>query len=324
MLLNVLRRRSPIYFILIPVIAFLLWFNAFCNPTLLVAYNLQTPLYQLLLCIFNCNPLYLNILGYIIILFVSYKLTQLNERFVFIKQKTDLPAILFVIIISCTILTNGLHPALISSLFLLLSVNRIFNIYHSNQSVSYAFDAGLLIGLSSLFYLPSILFLVWFVWSLIILSSFRLKELISGLIGFITPIFFLVCWYFWRGNLAYLFDQTRIITEHYEHLDINSTSQIIFGVILTSLSLIAVIFTTWGFEEKRVRSRKYLLTLVALFMTSITSGILFPTAIIAEVFVAAVPLSYIFTYFFIMNRSSKISEILFGILILSYLLLKLL
>ena len=324
MLLKVLRKRSPIYFILIPIIAFLLWFNAFQNPILLAEYSLQMPLYQSLLCIFNCNPLYLNIFGFLIIFIISYSLIQLNEQFIFIKQRTDLPSALFIILVSCAILINGLHPALLSALFLLLSLNRIFKIYHGSQRISSAFDAGLLIGLASLFYLPTSLFFFWFIWALLILGSFRLKELMGGLIGFITPIFFALCWYFWQGDLESFLNQTKNIFEHQEHLVNISISHILYWVFLALLSLISIFFTIWGYEEKRVRSRKYLLILVALFITSIISGILFPSAILAQIFIAAVPLSYIFSYFFVMNRNTKISEILFGILVLGCLLLKLL
>ena len=324
MLLKVLRRRSPIYFILIPIIAFLLWFNAFQNPTLLAEYSLQMPIYQSLLCILNCNPLYLNIFGFLIILIISYSLIQLNEQFIFIKQRTDLPSALFIILVSCAILINGLHPALFSALFLLLSLNRIFKIYHGSQSISCAFDAGLLIGLASLFYLPTSLFFFWFIWALIILGSFRLKELMGGLIGFITPIFFALCWYFWQGDLEEVLDQTKNIFKHQENIGSISISHILYWIFLALLSVISIFFTIWGFEEKRVRSRKYLLILVALFITSIASGILFPSAILAQIFIAAVPLSYIFSYFFVMNRNTKISEILFGILVLGCLLLKLL
>ncbi|MRT94448.1 hypothetical protein [Ancylomarina sp. 16SWW S1-10-2] len=324
MLLKVFRRRSPIYFILIPIIAFLLCFNAFQNPALLAEYSLQMPLYQALLCILDCNPLYLNIFGFVVILIISYSLIQLNEQFIFIKQRTDLPSALFILLASCAILINGLHPALISALLLLLSLNRVFKIYHANQSISSAFDVGVLIGLSSLFYLPSALFFLWFIWALIILGAFRLREFMSGLIGFFIPIFFALCWFFWQGNLEDIIDQTKMIFEHQEHLVSFSISHILYWIFLALLSLISIFFTIWGFEEKRVRSRKYLLILVALFITSIASGILFPSAIIAQIFIAAVPLSYIYSYFFVMNRNTKISEIIFGILVIGSLLLKVL
>ena len=324
MLLKVLRRRSPIYIILIPIIAFLLWFNAFQNPVLLTEYSLQMPLYQSLLCILNCNPLYLNIFGFLIILIISYSLIQLNEQFIFIKQRTNLPSAIFIILTSCAVFLNGLHPALISALFLLLSLNRIFKIYHGSHSISSAFDVGVLIGLASLFYLPTSLFFFWFIWTLIVLGAFRLREFMGGLIGFITPIFFILCWFFWQGNLESFLYQTGLIFEHQEHLVSFSIPQILYLVFLAFLSLISIFFTIWGFEEKRVRSRKYLLILVALFITSIASAILFPSAILAQTFIAAVPLSYIFSYFFVMNRNTIISEILFGILVLGCLLLKLL
>jgi len=324
MLLKVLRRRSPIYFILIPIIAFLLWFNAFQSPVSLAEYSSQMPLYQYLLCILNCIPLYLNIFGYVIILIISYSLIQLNEQFIFIKQRTDLPSALFIILASCAILVNGLHPALISALLLLLSLNRIFKIYHGSQSISSAFDAGVLIGLASLFYLPTSLFFVWFIWALVILGAFRLREFMGGLIGFITPIFFICCWLFWQGSLENFIDQTKLIFEQQEQISSFSISHILYWIFLALLSIISIFFTIWGFEEKRVRSRKYLLILVSLFITTIAIGILFPSAILAQIFIAAVPLSYIFSYFFVMNRNTKISEILFAILVIGSLLIKLL
>ena len=321
MLLKVLRRRSPIYFILIPIIALLLWLNAFQNPVLLAEYSSQMPLYQSILCILNCNPLHLNIFGYLLFLIIAYSLIQLNEQFIFIKQRTDLPSALFILLASCATLANGLHPALISALFLLLSLKSIFKIYHGSQSIASSFDAGLLISLASLFYLPTSLFFFWFIWSLVILGSFRLRELLGGLIGFITPLFFICCWYFWQGNLENFLEHSKMIFTSHEHVASLSITQILFWIFLGILSLISIFFTIWGFEEKRVRSRKYLIILVALFITSIASGILFPSSILAQVLIAAVPLSYIFSYFFVMNRNTKISEILFAILVVGCIIL---
>lgn len=324
MLLKVLRRRSPLYFILIPIIAFFLWFNAFMNPVVLADSSMQMPLYQSILNILNCNPLYLNILGYIIILLIAYSLIQLNEQFIFIKQRTDLPSAIFILIASCATLANGLHPALISALLLLLSLNRVFKIYHGSQSIASAFDVGVLIGIASLFYLPTSLFFIWFIWALLILGHFKLREFLGGLIGFITPIFFACCWYFWQGNIEVFIEKTKVIFNHHEALPQLATSQTLFWVFLALLSVVAIFFTIWGFEEKRVRSRKYLIIIVALFITSIVSGLLFPSAILAQTLIAAIPLSYVFSYYFVMNRNTKISEILFGILVVGCLLLKLL
>jgi len=321
MLLKVLRRRSPLYFILIPIIALLLWLDAFQNPVSLADYSEQMPLYQSILCILNCNTLYLNILGYLIILLISYSLIQVNEQFIFIKQRTDLPSGLFILIASCATLANGMHPALISTLFLLLSLKSIFKIYHGNKSIASSFDAGLLIGLASLFYLPTSLFLIWFVWSLIILGSFRLREFLGGLIGFVTPLFFIACWYFWNDNLNQFIEHSKMIFSQNDHLMSFSISQILLWIFLALLSLISIFFTIWGFEEKRVRSRKYLIIIVALFMTTIASGFLFPSAILAQAIIAAVPLSYILSYFFVMNRNTKISEILFAVLLASCILI---
>ena len=324
MLLKVLRRRSPLYLILIPIIALLLWLDAFQNPVLLAEYSTQMPLYQSILSILNCNPLYLNIFGYLIILLISYSLIQLNEQFIFIKHRTDLPAALFILLASCATLANGLHPALISALFLLLSLNRIFKIYHGSRSIASSFDAGILIGLACLFYLPTSLFFFWFIWSLVILGSFRLREFLGGLVGFITPIFISGCWYFWQGSLGSFLEQSQNILAYSEQLTTISISQILFWVFLAVLILISIFFTIWGFEEKRVRSRKYLIIIVALFITSVASGILFPSSILAQTLIAAVPLSYILSYFFVMNRNTKISEILFGILILGCIILSIL
>jgi len=321
MLLKVLRRRSPIFFILIPLFAFLLWMDAFFNPVSIADYSLQMPLYQAILCTLNCNPLSLNIFGYLIILLIAYSLIQLNEHFVFIKQRTDLPSALFILIASCGTITNGLHPALIAALLLLFSLNRVFKIYHGSQSAASSFDVGFLIGLASLFYLQSSIFIIWFLWALIILGSFRLREFLAGLIGFITPLFFISCWYFWQGNLSDLFDHTRKVFAFHEHFGNYSLTQILFWVFLALLSLFSIFFTIWGFEEKRVRSRKYLIIIVALFITTIASGILFPSSIMAQFTIAAVPLSYILSYFFVMSRNSKLSEILFGLLLLGCLLL---
>jgi len=324
MLLKVLRRRSPLFFILIPLLAFLLWLDAFSNPISLADYSLQMPLYQSILCALNCDPLSLNILGYLIIVLVAFGLIRLNEHFVFIKQRTDLPSALFILIASCATIVNGLHPALIAALLLLLSLNQIFKIYHGSQSIASSFDVGFLIGLATLFYLQSSLFIIWFIWALIILGAFRLREMLAGIIGFITPLFFMSCWYFWQGNLSEILEHTQKIFSYHEHFGNYSTTQILFWVFLALLSLFSIFFTIWGFEEKRVRSRKYLIIIVALFITTVGAGILFPSTTMAQFFIAAVPLSYILSYFFVMSRNTKLAEIIFGLFILGCIFLSIL
>jgi len=95
-----------------------------------------------------------------------------------------------------------LSPHLIAITFLLLSIANIFRIYQKPRASIYLFNSGFFIALSSLFYLPYSIFVLFCFISLLLLRKFQLRDFIQLLSGFFLLFLIIIFLRFWN-NLDY-------------------------------------------------------------------------------------------------------------------------
>ena len=108
---------------------------------------------------------------------------------------------------------NLLSSNLVVSLLLLGAFTLLYKSYHTRNNL---FNAALLIGLASLFFVPALLFAIWAFLALAILRPFKLSEWLVLLLGLITPYYFYA---------AYLFlNDHWVIPDYFNHLSFLSSS----------------------------------------------------------------------------------------------------
>lgn len=95
---------------------------------------------------------------------------------------------------------NLLSANLVASVLLLTAVTLFYKSYNNKNNI---FNAALLIGLASLFFLPALFFTAWAFLALAILRPFRFSEWMVLLLGLTTP------YYFYAAHL-FLTDQAYI------------------------------------------------------------------------------------------------------------------
>ncbi|RUT78410.1 DUF6427 family protein [Ancylomarina longa] len=321
MLLKTLKGRHILLLIFVPFIILAFWIPVFINPISLTGDIPQMPLYHLMQVITGHNLLVLNSFGLLLLVLLAFLMVRLNERFVFIRQRTDLPAFILAIIASGTISLKGVHPSLFAAFILFFAIDKMFSVYHDSRTLSKSFDIGLLIGLASLFYLFAALYMVWFCFSLLVLGYFRGREVLAGITGFLTPIFFVVGWYFWFDGLPFFTDTIqRLISVNQLSMQSSLFQDIFWGflgflVVISSLYMINVV------EEKKISSRKYFMILLIFFLIAVFLYFLIPGAGIELYFIAIIPVTYILSHYFVLQKHRWIGEILFSALILSSVLL---
>lgn len=67
------------------------------------------------------------------------------------------------------------------------------------------FDTGFLIGIASLFYLPSILFIAFVYLGMATVRPFVLREWVGAIVGFINPFFLIFTFLFWNDRTSEMF-----------------------------------------------------------------------------------------------------------------------
>jgi len=104
----------------------------------------------------------------------------LNKHDVHFK-KSWLPALIYAMLAGLIPPFLSLHPALFATTFLIFALDMMFGFYKNREALSILFHTGFLLGLASLFYLPTVVLFVFFFLSLTILRPFSWREWVVGL-----------------------------------------------------------------------------------------------------------------------------------------------
>jgi hypothetical protein len=125
---------------------------------------------------------------------------QMVNRYRLADASTVFPGI-FIILLSCyspyfLFLTtfHFVNTLLILILYILLGT------YNQPKSADHIFNAGLLTGISFLFFPPAIYFILFIFIALSILRTYSVKERIMVVCGFIVPPFFAGIYYYWQNS----------------------------------------------------------------------------------------------------------------------------
>ena len=92
---------------------------------------------------------------------------------------------------------------LLVNLLMIWGLYRMFNLYNTNQPGAAIFNLGILVGICSMLYFPSILFTLLILLALVIMRPFRIREWIIGLIGVTTPYYFLFIFLYLAGEWSW-------------------------------------------------------------------------------------------------------------------------
>ncbi len=139
-----------------------------------------------------------------------------------------------------------MSPYIFGVFFFALFYLKIFNFQSSTKIITTAFDAGLSLGIVSLFY-PPVLFLLLFIW--LALLTYQVDEwrpYFTSIIGMLLPWFFILSGFFWFDRLPEVL-QYFLQAFHFREIWLPFTRN--FDVILftiTALTTLTGIFYLLG------------------------------------------------------------------------------
>lgn len=142
-------------------------------------------------------------LAFVILLADAFLLNAVVSRFRLFQQTSYLTAFLFLLLSSFSDVWNYPSASLMASPLIAWALYLCFSLYSSRSPRGTVFNTGLLVGIASLFFMPSVLLLL-LVWvSLMITRPFRLAEWMLAVLGILAPYYFLGTYFFISGNWNY-------------------------------------------------------------------------------------------------------------------------
>jgi len=185
-----------------------------------------------------------------------------------------------------------LNPVMIAATFLILVLAKLSKLQNLNDAGKTLFNLGLLLGLSVLFYFPSIVYLLLIFLSLLITRAFKLPEWVIIILGLLTPYYFACSILFlMKSDLHLLYPHLGISLPQIRLTRYECTALIIIFITAS----VGFAFVQNNMRKLLVQSRKswtniYLFLIVSLiipFLNYNSSLIFYLTAIISLSVIAA-------------------------------------
>ncbi len=138
----------------------------------------------------------------IILIFLQALLINITAaRYRVARSVSLFPGVFYVLLCSSFPDFLYLSPVLVANTFLILALYELLGVYKKYYSNGRIFNAGLWIGLATLFYFSSIVFIGAIFIGFFILRAFKIKEQIGLLLGFISPFWLVGIYYFVQNAL---------------------------------------------------------------------------------------------------------------------------
>lgn len=203
MVISFFKVSRPASIIALPVIALILWGLALYSPKVPIPES-GGPLYRLLHEGLYIFPVMGTFFGLLLLVAGAYLVNRLATANEILNSTTHITALCYVVLMSLTPNQTTFHPSLLSGLFILIILFRLINSHRKEAAYSDYFDIGFLLGLATMVYIPSFVFMpvIWI--GLVIIRPFVWREWLAGLIGYLLS--FLIAL-----TLFFLFNQDNLL-----------------------------------------------------------------------------------------------------------------
>ncbi len=312
MLSGIFKSNHPSVIFIVIFFGALLWLHSFIDPGYAVdiAFAFKMPLYYLYTAYLAKSMAVSVIMAFVLLLLQAFWLNQLNKKYILLPNQSYMPALFLVLLVGSYMPLHFSHPAILGAFFLVIAVDNLFKTYREHGQWLRFFDASLLISLASLFYIKMVYFILLIWIAMLVLRPFRGREWLVSLIGFATPYFFVLTYFYvFEHNLTYKFNLFLDYLFSQVNFPILPNYYIIYFAFVALLLIVASLQMLRVFNTRKVRIRRYFMVFFWMFFITVVLFGLQQIRFEAFLVLAAVPLSYLFSNYFSFTSSRTWSEI---------------
>jgi hypothetical protein len=312
------RLSVIIIIILLPVV----YWIPYAMPKTLDSSVIQGALPARFIWNFNHNYGFLSaLITFLLIIVNAYLLVQLNTIHIFIPVRTQLPALFYVMLVLAFNQVHQLSPALIASSLIIFLLYRLFISYKTDGISLNFLDGGLLIATASLLYFPLVLFFPLLFIGMVLLRPLNWREWAYSVIGFALPYCFLASACFLLDvQFRDYFSGSGLFKYDIQRYDI---SQLITIGYVFAMLVYASYFMMRSIDNMKIQSRKNFMFFLWLFLFSVIIYLGIPGTHTEVIYFMAVPLSMLFSHYFVKCTINWLNELLFSLFFLLLILQKL-
>ena len=105
-----------------------------------------------------------------------------------LKEKSFVPALIYIVLSSMFVDFYTLSPPMMATTFLILALGTMFSQMKNSRADASFFMIGFHVGLATMFYSPSFLFVILFLFGVLLYLSAKLRTVLLVFFGFVFPL----------------------------------------------------------------------------------------------------------------------------------------
>jgi hypothetical protein len=318
MALTVRKFRPTSQFILL----FLAWVwvivMSFSNNSNLLSINIIEPFSKLILTLIPINSIGNIVINFFVLLFEAVYLAYIFQKHNLIERNNWIPSIFYLILAGVSG-SYALSPPIISNLFILLALDRLFVSYDSHKGIDDIMLSALYISIAGLFYFPSAIFIIGIWLGLLIFRNLNWRYFAASVIGLITPLIYLASWFIFKDQLTsettlyYSVLKNAFIQMRHEQVE----SMILFSTTLLFL-IMSVFFLSTHQQGKLIKIRKKTSIIITLSIISAVTVFGSYEPMKQSMFALVLLLSGALSVQISEMKSNLLSSLLFWVLVIFY------
>lgn len=198
-------------------------------------------------------PLVYPSITYLLLFTQAFTFNKLINSEKMMQRANYLPAMSYLLITSMFNEWNVLTAPLVINTLLIWVWARMSTLYSNPNPKSTLFNIGMMIGVSTFFYFPSLAFVLLIIFALIVSRPFIIAEWIISFLGIICPYYFLFSYLFLMGELGgYKVPQFEV-----SYPKFHQNYWELAGICLVILAfMIGIFFVQANFRKQLVQVRK--------------------------------------------------------------------
>jgi hypothetical protein len=199
-----------------------------------------------------------NVAAFLLVFFQATALNITIARYRVASEISLLPGVFYCLF--CSLMPDFLvlSSVLLANTFVILALFYLFDTYKNSYVAARIFDAGLWLGVASLFHFSYILFIFWGIVGLGILRGLRGKEFLMFIIGYIVPFFLLSAYCFWHGILPQIGNHFVNNVDFFQFSRYDSQTLYIKVGVIALILLLVLGASTQFFSRRNMTVQKYL------------------------------------------------------------------
>ncbi|WP_026956158.1 hypothetical protein [Algoriphagus vanfongensis] len=276
---------------------------------------LSAGFYFMLDFLFGRNPLALELVGRLLILFqvIFWNFTMIKYR-VF-DENTYLPGIIMMALFHISFDLLSISPALLGSTFLMLALAQLFSqtMLQKDSSES-TLLIGIYGGIATGFHPIYCLFLPFMLFGGIAISGFTFRQLLLSLTGYFLPLLLISIFYYWNNGLDEAFQIWPLIFFSEKYYYQSFLTWTIVGAFPLLLAVIGFFYSS-VFRGATINQQKQRQLMIVWNIIAFVGVVVSKRQAAFQLVILMPGLSYLITQFFLSIRKRLITQSAFYLLV---------